>query len=245
MIYSFNFQTISGIQPIQIEADEARILNGRFNFYKGGKMISSYDKSKVTFTAESFLTKEIQKFAVPIISEGPQGPQGPKGSVIIGGGNGVGGSGSGPQGPEGSAGPQGPIGLTGSNGTQGPQGPRGVIESGPFNPAVSIIGGLTSGVAYNGLYTRVDDIVSGGCLIITEMNGATASYNFRLPVEPASDFTDGKQVIFTLGCKTPTNEWTVYGIQSEVGSTQALVNITAPIPSTIEMYIHFLYSVTV
>jgi hypothetical protein len=118
------------------------------------------------------------------------------------------------------------------------------IESGTFDPAPVEIAGLTTITGSSGKYTKIDDIVTGGCLIRTILSGASASYNFQIPIECSDVFADGKQIIFAVSCHTPTDEFTEYAIQSETGTNQVVVTIVAAGTVTIEMYIMFTYSVT-
>jgi hypothetical protein len=118
------------------------------------------------------------------------------------------------------------------------------VESGTYNPNPSAVSGLTSVTGVSGKYTVIDDIVTGGFYVTTVLSGASASYTFRLPVSPSASFADGKKVVVTLGCKTPTDEWTEYAVQSEAASDNCIVNIVAAGTVTIEMYIMFTYSIT-
>jgi hypothetical protein len=119
-----------------------------------------------------------------------------------------------------------------------------VVESGIFDPAPVEIAGLTTITGYSGKYTKIGDIVTGGCLIRTILSGASASYNFQIPIECSDVFANGKQIIFAVSCNTPTDEFTEYAIQSETGTNQVVVTIVAAGTVTIEMYIMFTYSIT-
>lgn len=119
-----------------------------------------------------------------------------------------------------------------------------LVESGTFPPGVAAVSGLTSVTAVSGKYTVIGDIVTGGFIATTVLSGASASYTFQLPIEPSANFADGKKVVVALGCKTPTDEWTEYQVQSGTGTTECNVTIVAAGTVTIEMRIMFIYSIT-